>query len=141
MMCKTAYYGLHTCKNIIVIEVDVWLLLLHETIDRDETKLFNAGVVDSFHPLRLAVNLIESHRLSRVFRQVNCIAICEFYGDRKLFTLAANGGIGIVAADAADTVHSSRTDLQAEIVPADTLEAKGDKVSQNGSYKLIIKSL
>ena len=35
-MRQTAYYGLHTCKNIIAIEVDVGLLLLHETVDGDE---------------------------------------------------------------------------------------------------------
>ena len=141
MMCQTAYYGLHTCKNIIAIEVDVGLLLLHETVDRDETKLFDAGVVDSFHPLRLAMNLIKGHWLSRVFRQINRIAVCEFNGDRKRFVLAANGGIEIVAADAADTVHPPRTDLQAEIFPADILEVMGNKVSQNGSYILIIESL
>ena len=140
MMCQTAYYELHTCKNIIVIEVDVGLLLLHETVDRDETKLFNAGVVDSFHPLRLAMNLIKGHWLSRVFRQINRIAVCEFNGDRKRFAIAANGGIGIVATDAPDAVHLSRTDLQAEIFPADILEATGDKVSQSGCYILAIES-
>ena len=47
-MRQTVCFGLHPAKNVVAIQINVGHLLLHETVDGDETKLLDAGVVDAF---------------------------------------------------------------------------------------------